>query len=88
MSGRSCYYSHNQLACDEPSLYKSSIHVGMDSSKTAVPRLDNYVKALSGVGMPVPVKIAGILNRGHGPPALAHVTIGHKFPSSLWNFEL
>ncbi|KAL3675767.1 hypothetical protein R1sor_025715 [Riccia sorocarpa] len=76
MSGRSCYYSHNQLACDEPSLYKSSIHDGMDSSKTAVPRLDNYVKALSGVGMPVPVKIAGILNRGHGPPALAHVTIG------------
>ncbi|KAL3699130.1 hypothetical protein R1sor_017152 [Riccia sorocarpa] len=78
MFGRSCYYSHNQLACDEPSLYKSSIHDGMDSSKTAVPRLDNYVKALSGVGMPVPVKIAGILNRGHGPPALAqcHVTIG------------
>ncbi|KAL3697033.1 hypothetical protein R1sor_011109 [Riccia sorocarpa] len=26
MSGRSCYYSHNQLAIDEPSLYKSSIH--------------------------------------------------------------
>ncbi|KAL3675770.1 hypothetical protein R1sor_025718 [Riccia sorocarpa] len=82
MSGRSCYYSHNQLACDEPSLYKSSIHDGMDSSKTAVPRLDNYVKALSGVGMPVPVKIAGILNRGHGPPALAHVTIG-----GLWSSD-
>ncbi|KAL3697530.1 hypothetical protein R1sor_011606 [Riccia sorocarpa] len=47
MFGRSCYYSHNQLACDEPSLYKSSIHDGMDSSKTAVPRLDNYVKAFS-----------------------------------------
>ncbi|KAL3675287.1 hypothetical protein R1sor_025235 [Riccia sorocarpa] len=82
MSGRSCYYSHNQLACDEPSLYKSSIHDGMDSSKTAVPRLDNYVKALSRVGMPVPVKIAGILNRGHGPPALAHVTIG-----GLWSSD-
>ncbi|KAL3694457.1 hypothetical protein R1sor_008108 [Riccia sorocarpa] len=82
MSGRSCYYSHNQLACDEPSLYKSSIHDGMDSSKTAVPRLDNYVKALSGVGMPVSVKIAGILNRGHGPPALAHVTIG-----GLWSSD-
>ncbi|KAL3675995.1 hypothetical protein R1sor_025943 [Riccia sorocarpa] len=81
MFGRSCYYSHNQLACDEPSLYKSNIHDGMDSSKTSVPRLDNYVKALSGVGMPVPVKIAGILNRGHGPPALAHVTIGGLWKS-------
>ncbi|KAL3697738.1 hypothetical protein R1sor_011814 [Riccia sorocarpa] len=73
MSGRSCYYSHNQLAIDEPSLYKSSIHDGMDSNKTAVLRLDNYVKALSGVGMPVPVKIAGILNQGHGPPSIAHL---------------
>ncbi|KAL3686809.1 hypothetical protein R1sor_013118 [Riccia sorocarpa] len=82
MSGRSCYYSHNQLACDEPSLYKSSIHDDMDSSKTAVPRLDNYVKSLSGVGIPVPMKIAGILNRGHGPPALAHVTIG-----GLWSSD-
>ncbi|KAL3697397.1 hypothetical protein R1sor_011473 [Riccia sorocarpa] len=82
MSGRSCYYSHNQLAIDEPSLYKSSIHDGMDSNKTAVPRLDNYVKALSGVGMPVPVKIAGILNRGHGPPSIAHVSIG-----GLWRSD-
>ncbi|KAL3697196.1 hypothetical protein R1sor_011272 [Riccia sorocarpa] len=82
MSGRSCYYSHNQLVIDEPSLYKSSIHDGMDSNKTAVPRLDNYVKALSGVGMPVPVKIAGILNRGHGPPSIAHVSIG-----GLWRSD-
>ncbi|KAL3701092.1 hypothetical protein R1sor_019114 [Riccia sorocarpa] len=82
MSGRSCYYSHNQLAIDEPSLYKSSIHDGMDSNKTAVPRLDNYVKALSGVGMSVPVKIAGILNRGHGPPSIAHVSIG-----GLWRSD-
>ncbi|KAL3682451.1 hypothetical protein R1sor_000473 [Riccia sorocarpa] len=82
MSGRSCYYSHNQLAIDEPSLYKSSIHDGMDSNKTAVPRLDNYVKALSEVGMPVPVKIAGILNRGHGPPSIAHVSIG-----GLWRSD-
>ncbi|KAL3694817.1 hypothetical protein R1sor_008468 [Riccia sorocarpa] len=82
MSGRSCYYSHNQLAIDEPSLYKSSIHDGMDSNKTAVPRLDNYVKALSGVGMPVPVKIAGILNQGHGPPSIAHVSIG-----GLWRSD-
>ncbi|KAL3677142.1 hypothetical protein R1sor_027090 [Riccia sorocarpa] len=82
MSGRSCYYSHNQLAVDEPSLYKSSIHDGMDSNKTAVPRLDNYVKVLSGVGMPVPVKIAGILNRGHGPPSIAHVSIG-----GLWRSD-
>ncbi|KAL3675955.1 hypothetical protein R1sor_025903 [Riccia sorocarpa] len=81
MSGRSCYYSHNQLAIDEPSLYKSSIHDGMDSNKTAVPRLDNYVKTLSGVGMPVPVKIAGILNRGHGPPSIAHVSIGRLWRS-------
>ncbi|KAL3681571.1 hypothetical protein R1sor_024527 [Riccia sorocarpa] len=82
MSGRSCYYSHNQLAIDESSLYKSSIHDGMDSNKTAVPRLDNYVKALSGVGMPVPVKIAGILNRGHGHPSIAHVSIG-----GLWRSD-
>ncbi|KAL3699964.1 hypothetical protein R1sor_017986 [Riccia sorocarpa] len=73
MSGRSCYYSHKQLAIDEPSLYKLSIHDGMDSNKMAIPRLDNYVKALSGVGMLVPVKIAGILNRGHGPPSIAHI---------------
>ncbi|KAL3695243.1 hypothetical protein R1sor_009319 [Riccia sorocarpa] len=82
MFGGSCYYSHNQLAIDEPSLYKSSIHDGMDSNKTAVPRLDNYVKALSGVGMPVHVKIAGILNRGHGPPSIAHVSIG-----GLWRSD-
>ncbi|KAL3697444.1 hypothetical protein R1sor_011520 [Riccia sorocarpa] len=82
MSGRSCYYSHNQLAIDEPSLYKSSIHDGMDSNKMAVAMLDNYVKALSGVGMPVPVKIAGIINRGHGPPSIAHVSIG-----GLWRSD-
>ncbi|KAL3697489.1 hypothetical protein R1sor_011565 [Riccia sorocarpa] len=82
MSGRSCYYSHNQLAIDEPSLYKSSIHDGMDSNKTAVPRLDNYIKALSGIGMPVLVKIARILNRGHGPPSIAHVSIG-----GLWRSD-
>ncbi|KAL3675806.1 hypothetical protein R1sor_025754 [Riccia sorocarpa] len=82
MSGRSCYYSHNQLAIDEPSLYKSSIHDGMDSNKTAVSRLDNYVKALSGVGMLVLVKIVGILNQEHGPPSIAHVSIGRETSSS------
>ncbi|KAL3678464.1 hypothetical protein R1sor_021420 [Riccia sorocarpa] len=82
MFGRSCYYSHNQLAIDEPSLHKSSIHDGMDSNKTAVPRLDNYVKALSGVGMHVSVKIVGILNQEHGPPSIAHVSIG-----GLWRSD-
>ncbi|KAL3675182.1 hypothetical protein R1sor_025130 [Riccia sorocarpa] len=36
----------------------------------------NYVKALAGVGTPVPLKLAGILNRGDGPPVFAHVCIG------------
>ncbi|KAL3698097.1 hypothetical protein R1sor_012173 [Riccia sorocarpa] len=62
--------------------YESSIHDGMDSNKTPVPRLDNYVKALSGVGMLVPVKIAGILTRWHGPPSIAHVLIG-----GLWRSD-
>ncbi|KAL3696114.1 hypothetical protein R1sor_010190 [Riccia sorocarpa] len=31
--------------------------------------------------MPIPIKIAGILNPGHGPPALAHVSIG-----GLWSY--
>ncbi|KAL3691454.1 hypothetical protein R1sor_005105 [Riccia sorocarpa] len=62
MSGRTNYYSHNQLATSEPNLFKSGIHDGMDSNKTSVPKLANNVKALS-VGMPLPVKIAGILNR-------------------------
>ncbi|KAL3683360.1 hypothetical protein R1sor_001382 [Riccia sorocarpa] len=54
----------------------------MDSNKTVFPRLDNYVKVLSGVGMHVLVKIAGILNREHGPPSIAHVSIG-----GLWRSD-
>ncbi|KAL3696612.1 hypothetical protein R1sor_010688 [Riccia sorocarpa] len=81
MSGRTNYYSHNQLAISEPNLFKSGIHDGMDSNKTSVPKLANNVKALSGVGMPLPVKIAGILNRGSGPPSCAHVCIGGMWKS-------
>ncbi|KAL3701066.1 hypothetical protein R1sor_019088 [Riccia sorocarpa] len=36
----------------------------------------NYVKVLAGVGTPVLLKLAGILNRGDGPPVFAHVCIG------------
>ncbi|KAL3702382.1 hypothetical protein R1sor_020404 [Riccia sorocarpa] len=76
MSGRTNYYTHNKLAMDEPLLYKSAIHDGMDSAKTSLLRTVNYVKALAGVGAPVPLKLAGILNRGDGPPVFAHVCIG------------
>ncbi|KAL3682724.1 hypothetical protein R1sor_000746 [Riccia sorocarpa] len=76
MSGRTNYYTHNKLEMDEPLLYKSAIHDGMDSAKTSLPRTVNYVKALAGVGAPVPLKLAGILNRGNGPPVFAHVCIG------------
>ncbi|KAL3694532.1 hypothetical protein R1sor_008183 [Riccia sorocarpa] len=76
MSGRTNYYMHNKLAMDEPLLYKSAIHDGMDSAKTSFPRTVNYVKALAGVGAPVPLKLAGILNQGDGPPVFAHVCIG------------
>ncbi|KAL3696236.1 hypothetical protein R1sor_010312 [Riccia sorocarpa] len=76
MSGRTNYYTHNKLAMDEPLLYKSAIHDGMDSAKISLPRTVNYVKALAGVGAPVPLKLAGILNRGDGPPVFAHVCIG------------
>ncbi|KAL3702444.1 hypothetical protein R1sor_020466 [Riccia sorocarpa] len=72
MSGRTNYYTHNKLAMDEPLLYKSAIHDGMDSAKTSLPRTVNYVKALVGVGAPMPLKLAGILNRGDGPPVFAH----------------
>ncbi|KAL3687115.1 hypothetical protein R1sor_013424 [Riccia sorocarpa] len=82
MSGRTNYYSNNMLAIAEPNLFKSVIHDGMDSNKTAVPKLANNVKALSGVGMPLPMKIAGILNRGSGPPSCAHVCIG-----GLWSSD-
>ncbi|KAL3675719.1 hypothetical protein R1sor_025667 [Riccia sorocarpa] len=81
MSRRTNYYSHNLLATSEPNLFKSGIHDGMDSNKTSVPKLANNVKALSGVGMPLPVKIAGILNRGSGPPSCAHVCIGGLWKS-------
>ncbi|KAL3675802.1 hypothetical protein R1sor_025750 [Riccia sorocarpa] len=82
MSGRTNYYSHNMLATSEPNLFKSDIHDGMDSNKTAVPKLANNVKALAWVGMPLLVKIAGILNRGSGPPSCAHVCIG-----GLWSSD-
>ncbi|KAL3682248.1 hypothetical protein R1sor_000270 [Riccia sorocarpa] len=82
MSGRTTYYSHNLLATSEPHLFKSAIHDGMDSNKTSVPKLTNNIKALAGVGMPLPVKIAGILNRGSGPPSCAHVCIG-----GLWSSD-
>lgn len=81
MSGRLNFYSHNLLASSEPKLYKSGIHDGMDSNKTAVPKLANNVKSLSGVGMPLPVKIAGILNQGDGPPCFAHVAVGGLWKS-------
>ncbi|KAL3679130.1 hypothetical protein R1sor_022086 [Riccia sorocarpa] len=82
ISGRTNYYSHNMLATSEPNLFKSGIHDGMDSNKTTVPKLANNVKALAGVGMPLLVKIAGILNRGSGPPSCAHVCIG-----GLWSSD-
>ncbi|KAL3700444.1 hypothetical protein R1sor_018466 [Riccia sorocarpa] len=82
MSRRTNYYSHNLLATSEPHLFKSGIHDGMDSNKTSVPKLANNIKALAGVDMPLPVKIAGILNQGSGPPSCAHVCIG-----GLWSSD-
>ncbi|KAL3697264.1 hypothetical protein R1sor_011340 [Riccia sorocarpa] len=76
LSGRTNYYTHNRLATDDPLLYKSAIHDGMDSGKTAIPKQVNYVKALAGVGMPLPLKVAGILNRGDGPAVFAHISGG------------
>ncbi|KAL3676377.1 hypothetical protein R1sor_026325 [Riccia sorocarpa] len=87
MSGRTVYYSHRELSTSSPSLYLSFIHDAMDLAKTIIPRLCDKVKTLMGSVLPLPLKVIGILNligilnHGHEPGVVAHVTVGGLWPS-------
>ncbi|KAL3685598.1 hypothetical protein R1sor_003620 [Riccia sorocarpa] len=81
MSGRTIYYSHRELSTSSPSLYLSFIHDAMDLAKTIIPRLCDKVKTLMGSVLPLLLKVIGILNHGHEPGVVAHVTVGGLWPS-------
>ncbi|KAL3692157.1 hypothetical protein R1sor_005808 [Riccia sorocarpa] len=81
MSGRTVYYSHRELFTSSPSLYLSFIHDAMDLAKTIIPRLCDKVKTLMGSVQPIPLKVIGILNHGHEPGVVAHVTVGGLWKS-------
>ncbi|KAL3680706.1 hypothetical protein R1sor_023662 [Riccia sorocarpa] len=81
MSGRTVYYSHRELSTSSPSLYLSFIHDAMDLAKTIIPRLCDKVKTLMGSVQPLPLKVIGILNHGHEPGVVAHVTVGGLWKS-------
>ncbi|KAL3687735.1 hypothetical protein R1sor_014044 [Riccia sorocarpa] len=74
MSGRNEYYSHREMSTRTPSLYLSFIHDAMDHTKTYVPRLSDKLKSLMGHVTPLPLKVVGIINHGHEPNVVAHVT--------------
>ncbi|KAL3693150.1 hypothetical protein R1sor_006801 [Riccia sorocarpa] len=75
MSGRNEYYSHREMSTRTPSLYLSFIHDAMDHAKTYVPRLSDKLKSLMGHVTPLPLKVVGIINHGHEPNVVAHVTV-------------
>ncbi|KAL3678715.1 hypothetical protein R1sor_021671 [Riccia sorocarpa] len=81
MSGRNVYYSHRQLSTAEPTVYLSFIHDAMDLTKTIIPRLSEKHKSLMGQVQPLPLKVIGILNHGHEPSVVAHVSVGALWPS-------
>ncbi|KAL3677960.1 hypothetical protein R1sor_020916 [Riccia sorocarpa] len=81
MSGRTIYYSHKELSTSSPSLYLSFIHDVVDLAKTIIPRLCDKVKTLMGSVLPFPLKVIGILNHGHEPGVVAHVTVGGLWKS-------
>ncbi|KAL3690578.1 hypothetical protein R1sor_016887 [Riccia sorocarpa] len=75
MSGRNEYYSHREMSTRTPSLYLSFIHDAMDHAKTYVPRLSDKLKSLMRHVIPLPLKVVGIINHGHEPNVVAHVTV-------------
>ncbi|KAL3702379.1 hypothetical protein R1sor_020401 [Riccia sorocarpa] len=81
MSGRTLYYSHREFSTFSPSLYLSFIHDAMDLAKTIIPRLCDKVKTLMGSVHPFHLKVIGILNHGHEPGVVAHVTVGGLWKS-------
>ncbi|KAL3691946.1 hypothetical protein R1sor_005597 [Riccia sorocarpa] len=84
MSGRKVYYSHIELSTSSPNLYLSKlsfIHDAMDLAKTVILRLCDKVKTLIGSVQTLPLKVIGILNHGHEPRVVAHVTVGGLWKS-------
>ncbi|KAL3701986.1 hypothetical protein R1sor_020008 [Riccia sorocarpa] len=47
----------------------------MDHAKTYVPRLSDKLKSLMGHVTPLPLKVVEIINHGHEPNVVAHVTV-------------
>ncbi|KAL3675266.1 hypothetical protein R1sor_025214 [Riccia sorocarpa] len=76
-----CLLCVKELSTSSPSLYLSFIHDAMDLAKTIIPRLCDKVKILMGSVQPLPLKVIGILNHGHEPEVVAHVTVGGLWKS-------
>ncbi|KAL3679273.1 hypothetical protein R1sor_022229 [Riccia sorocarpa] len=85
MSGRNVYYSHRQLSTVEPTVYLAFIHDAMDLSKTIIPQLSEKYKSLMGQVQPLPLNVIGILNHGHEPSVVAHVSVGALLHEKVFN---
>jgi len=74
---RNIYHGWSTESVQHPSEFLCIIHDKMDTTKTALPRMQRITKATAGLGQ-VPVSCTGMLTHGHGDGAYAH------YSTSLW----
>jgi hypothetical protein len=74
LSCRKLYYSWRTESDRSPLEVLCIIHDGMDSRKTALPRLRVITKGSSGLGQ-LPMTLTGMLTHGHGDGAYADFSI-------------
>ena len=74
---RNIYAGWSALSVQNPSEFLCIIHDKMDTTKTAIPRMQRITKATAGLGQ-IPISCTGMLTHGHGDGAYAH------YSTALW----
>lgn len=74
---RNIYYGWTTQSIQSPTEFLCIIHDKMDTSKTAIPRMQRITKATAGLGQ-IPISCTGMLTHGHGDGAYAH------YATALW----
>lgn len=74
---RNVYSGWTAQSVQNPSEFLCIIHDKMDTTKTAIPRMQRITKATAGLGQ-IPISCTGMLTHGHGDGAYAH------YSTSLW----
>jgi len=68
---RNVYSGWSAQSVQNPSEFLCIIHDKMDTTKTAIPRMQRITKATAGLGQ-IPISCTGILTHGHGDGAYTH----------------